>query len=69
MWERLGTCIIFRKVNQLTLDRISNTDVRGRTIELLKRKDLHQIIRREICFGLIPKTLQCTLQCKLQFLW
>ena len=32
--------------------------MRKHAAEFLKRKDLHQIVRRELCFGLIPKTLR-----------
>ena len=38
-------------------DKVSDEEAKERATEFLNRKDLYQIIRREICFGLVPKTL------------
>ena len=38
-------------------DQVSDEEIKNRAADFLNRKDLRQIIRREICFGLIPKTL------------
>ena len=40
------------------LEKISDSEVKAYAAEFLSRNNLQQIIRREICFGLIPKTLQ-----------
>ena len=38
-------------------DLIPNVVVKHQTYSLLQKRDLNQNIRRELCFGLIPKTL------------
>ena len=40
------------------LGNVSDTEKRNQATKFLQRKDLCQIVRREICFGLIPKTLK-----------
>ena len=40
------------------LGNVSDTEKRNQATKFLQRKDLYQIVRREICFGLIPKTLK-----------
>ena len=44
------------------LETITNTGIKSLATEFLSRKDLYQIVRREICFGLIPKTLKRKLE-------
>ena len=43
---------------QLFLETVTDAEIKNQATEFLHRKDLCQIIRREICFGLIPKTLK-----------
>ena len=38
-------------------DKVPDEETKNRAAEFLNRKDLYQIIRREISFGLVPKTL------------
>ena len=38
-------------------EKVTNEEANNRATKFLNRKDLCQIIRREICFGLVPKTL------------
>ena len=55
---RFDVQLVTRTTNRKYSVTVPTTEIRKRVIELLKRKDLYQIIRREICFGLIPKTLK-----------
>ena len=65
---RFDMQLIARTTNRKHLEKVSNTETRNRATEMLKRKDLYQIVRREICFGLIPKTLKRKLKHVMQSL-
>ena len=40
------------------LEKVSNSELQKCAEEFLKREDLYQIVRREILFGLVPKTFK-----------
>ena len=56
---RLGTAFYMTKpVLSNFLARVTNIIVKHDTSLFLKKRDINQVIRRELCFGLIPKTLK-----------
>ena len=57
MWTRLGFSSVKSYFIKKFSEKVSDEETKNRAAEFLNRKDLRQIIRREICFGLIPKTL------------
>ena len=65
MWMRSGLILVVPpRVSRKILVNVSSTETRNLAIEFLQRKKLYQIVRREICFGLIPKTLKRKLKLK-----
>ena len=57
MWTRLGFFLSSFIYKKKFSEKVPDEETKNRAAEFLNRKDLRQIIRREICFGLIPKTL------------
>ena len=58
LWVRLGMFCYHISSSMLFLGEVPDTELKQTATELLNRKDLRQKIRRELLFGLFPKTLK-----------
>ena len=58
MWMKLGSSYDPDPELIKNLGTVSDTEIKNRATKFLQQKNLYQIVRREICFGLIPKTLK-----------
>ena len=58
LWVRLRMIIFIKSLKTLFLENATDTDLKRKASDFLNRKDLRQKVRRELLFGLFPKTLK-----------
>ena len=58
LWVRLRMIIFIKSLKTLFLENATDADLKRKASDFLNRKDLRQKVRRELLFGLFPKTLK-----------